>query len=90
VLTESTSRFRFPGGYRRGKGNGWSLEGHIELIAFTVSDHYTGIGKFSETGTNRGGLQAAEFAQLLDGDGLIQAGQAGRALEPKVQKGAGA
>jgi hypothetical protein len=29
----------------------------------------------SQTGANRGGAQAAELAQLLDGDGLIQAGQ---------------
>ena len=43
------------------------------LIAFAVSGHYTAVGKFSRTGANRGGAQAAEFAQLLHGDGLIQA-----------------
>jgi len=37
--------------------------------------HYTGLAKFSQTGANRGGAQGAEFAQLLDGDGLIEAGQ---------------
>jgi hypothetical protein len=29
----------------------------------------------SQAGANRGGAQAAELAQLLHGDGLIQAGQ---------------
>ena len=51
------------------------MEGWIKLIAFAVSGHYTGVDKFSQTGANRGGAQAAEFAQLLDGDGLIQAGK---------------
>jgi hypothetical protein len=51
------------------------LDGWIELIAFAVSGHYTGVDKFSQTGANCGGAQAAEFAQLLDGDGLIQAGK---------------
>jgi len=37
--------------------------------------HYAGLGKFSQTGANRGGAQGTEFAQLLDGDGLIEAGQ---------------
>jgi hypothetical protein len=45
------------------------------LIAFAVSGHHTGVSKFSQTGANRGGAQAAEFAQLLHGDGLIQSGQ---------------
>jgi hypothetical protein len=29
----------------------------------------------SQAGANRSGAQAAELAQLLDGDGLLQAGQ---------------
>jgi hypothetical protein len=29
----------------------------------------------SQAGANRGGAQAAELAQLLDRDGLLQAGQ---------------
>ena len=39
-----------------------------------MSDH-AGLGQLSQPGANRGGVQAAELAQLLDGDGLIQAGQ---------------
>jgi len=37
--------------------------------------HHAIIGQLSQTRANRGGAQAAEFAQLLHGDGLIQAGQ---------------
>ncbi len=37
--------------------------------------HHAGLGQLSQAGANRGGPQAAELAQLLDGDGLIQAGQ---------------
>jgi hypothetical protein len=33
------------------------------------------IGQLSQAGANRGGTHAAELAQLLDGDRLIQAGQ---------------
>ena len=47
----------------------------IELIAFAMSGHHTSLGQFSQAGANRGGAQAAEFAQLVHGDGLIQAGQ---------------
>jgi hypothetical protein len=36
----------------------------------------------SSAGANCGGAQAAEFAQLLDGDGLIQAGK--DLLEPPL------
>ena len=51
------------------------MEGWIELIAFAMSGHRASVGKFGQTGANRGGAQAAEFAQLLDGNGLIQASQ---------------
>jgi hypothetical protein len=59
----------------RGKGNGWSLQGSIELIASTIVSHHISLDQLSQAGANRGGAQAAEFAQLLYGDGLIQAGQ---------------
>ena len=61
--------------YRRGKGNGWSLRGSIELIASTIVSQRASLDQLSQAGANRGGAQAAEFAQLLDGDGLSQAGQ---------------
>ena len=51
------------------------MEGWIELIAFAISGHYADLSKFSQTGANRGGAQAAEFAQLMHADGLIQAGE---------------
>jgi hypothetical protein len=63
------------GVYRRGKGNAWRLEGWIELIASTIVSHHASLGQLSQAGANRGGAQAAELAQLLHGDGLIQAGQ---------------
>ena len=47
----------------------------IELIASTIPGHYAGLGQLSQAGANRGGAQAAELAQLLHADGLIQAGQ---------------
>jgi len=59
--------------YRRGKG--WRLEGWIELIASTIAGHRASLDQSGQAGANRGGAQAAELAQLLDGDGLIQAGQ---------------
>jgi hypothetical protein len=51
------------------------LEGWIELIASTIVSHHISLDQLSQAGANRGGAQAAEFAQLLYGDGLIQAGQ---------------
>ena len=59
------------GVYRRGKGNGWSLEGWIELIAATIVSHHASLGQLCQAGANRGGAQAAELAQLLHGDGLM-------------------
>jgi hypothetical protein len=37
--------------------------------------YHVSLGQLSQAGANRGGAQAAEFAQLLNGDGLIQTGQ---------------
>jgi hypothetical protein len=51
------------------------LEGAIELIASAIVAHHAGLDQLSQAGANRGGPQAAELAQQLDGDGLIQAGQ---------------
>jgi hypothetical protein len=51
------------------------LEAWIELIASVIPAHHAGLSKMSQAGANRGGAQAAELAQLLHGDGLIQAGQ---------------
>jgi hypothetical protein len=45
------------------------------LIAFAIPGHHAGLGQLSQAGANRCGAQAAEFAQLLYGDGLIEAGQ---------------
>jgi hypothetical protein len=45
------------------------------LIASAIVAHDAIIGQLSQAGANRGGAQAAELAQLLHGDGLIQAGQ---------------
>ena len=39
-----------------------------------MADHAV-VGQLSQAGANRGGTHAAELAQLLDGDRLIQAGQ---------------
>jgi hypothetical protein len=36
--------------------------------------YHVSLGQLSQAGANRGGAQAAEFAQLLNGDGLIQTG----------------
>ena len=47
----------------------------FELIASAIVAHDAIIGQLSQAGANRGGTQAAELAQLLDGDGLIQTGQ---------------
>ena len=47
----------------------------MELIASTIVSHHASLDQLSQAGANRGGAQAAELAQLLDGDGLIQAGQ---------------
>jgi hypothetical protein len=51
------------------------LQGWIELIASAIPVHYAGLGQSSQAGANRSGAQAAELAQLLHGDGLIQTGQ---------------
>ena len=51
------------------------MEAWIELIASVIPAHHAGLSKMSQAGANRGGAQAAELAQLLHGDGLIQAGQ---------------
>ena len=68
--------FPFPwgpiGGERETAGDG---ESSIELIASAIVGHHASLGQLSQAGANRGGAQAAELAQLLDGDGLIQAGQ---------------
>ena len=45
------------------------------MIAFAISGDHADLSKFSQTGANRSGAQAAEFAQLLHADGLIQAGE---------------
>ena len=45
------------------------------MIASAVASHHAVVGQLSQAGANRGGPQAAELAQLLDGDGLILAGQ---------------
>ena len=47
----------------------------MELIASTIVSHHASLDQLSQAGANRGGTQAAEFAQLLHGDGLIQTGQ---------------
>src|ERR1700683_3766770 len=79
-LVEVSSKGTFPvsvslGAYRRGKGNGWSLRGSIELIASTIVSHRASLDQLSQAGANRCGAQAAELAQLLRDDRLIQAGQ---------------
>src|SRR5271165_5535911 len=58
------------GVYRRGKGNGWSLRGSIELIASTIVSHRASLDQLSQAGANCGGAQAAELAQLLHSDRL--------------------
>jgi hypothetical protein len=63
------------GVYKRGKGNGWWWRGSIELIASAIVSDHASLGQLSQAGANRGGAQAAELAQLLDSDGLLQAGQ---------------
>ena len=45
------------------------------MIAFAIPGHHAVIGQLSQAGANRCGAQATELAQLLHGDGLIQAGQ---------------
>ena len=47
----------------------------MELIASTIVSHHASLDQLSQAGANRGGAQAAELAQLLHSDGLIQAGQ---------------
>jgi hypothetical protein len=58
-------------GYSWGKGNGWRLRGWFELITFAMPCHHAGLGQLSQAAADRGGAQAAEFAQLLHGDRLI-------------------
>ena len=45
------------------------------MIASAIVADDAVIGQLSQADANRGGAQAAELAQLLDGDRLIQAGQ---------------
>ena len=45
------------------------------MIASAIVGYHAGLGQLSQAGANRGGAQAAELAQLLDGDGLLQAAQ---------------
>jgi hypothetical protein len=45
------------------------------LIASAIVSDHAGLCQLSQARANRCGAQAAELAQLLDGDGLLQAGQ---------------
>jgi hypothetical protein len=47
------------------------LEGWIELIASAIAGHHISLGQLGQARAYCGGAQAAEFAQLLNGDGLI-------------------
>src|ERR1700752_4779200 len=79
-LVEVSSRGVFPvsaslGAYRRGNGNGWGLGPSIWFVTSAIASHHAIVGQLSQAGANRGSAQSAELAQLLHGDGLIQAGQ---------------
>jgi len=45
------------------------------LIASAIAADHAGSSQLSQAGANRGGAEAAEFAQLLHGERLIEAGQ---------------
>jgi len=63
------------GVYRAGKGNGWIIQGKLELVAFGGVAEDALLGELGQAGTQGGGAHAAEFAQLLDGGGLAQLSQ---------------
>jgi hypothetical protein len=58
-----------------GKGKRLVIEGLDWVDSLCYLGYHTGVGELSQTGAKLGGAQAAEFAQLLHGSRLIQAGQ---------------
>ena len=63
------------GVYRAGKGNERIIEVEFELVAPVVVANQALLGEFGQSGADRGGAQAAELAQPLNGDGFLQVGQ---------------
>ena len=61
------------GVYRAGNGKR-GLE--FELVAaVVVANEFALVGEFGQGGADGGGAQAAELAQLLNGDGFLELGQ---------------